>query len=83
MVPKAKLQTHNVKKNTPTTDNKREVWFEGKAFMAKVFERDNLSAGAMFVGPAIVEQFDSTTVIPPATTAEVDTYMNIIIRVQE
>ena len=83
MVPKAKLQTHNVKKNTPTTDNKREVWFEGKAFMAMVFERDNLSAGAMFVGPAIVEQFDSTTVIPPATTAEVDTYMNIIIRVQE
>jgi len=83
MVPKAKLQNHNVKKNTPTTDNKREVWFEGKAFMAMVFERDNLSAGAMFVGPAIVEQFDSTTVIPPATTAEVDTYMNIIIRVQE
>ena len=83
MVPKAKLQTHDVKKNTPTTDNTREVWFEGKAFMAMVFERDNLAAGAMFVGPAIVEQFDSTTVIPPATTAEVDTYMNIIIRVQE
>ena len=83
MVPKAKLQTHDVKKNTPTTDNTREVWFEGKAFMAMVFERDNLAAGAIFVGPAIVEQFDSTTVIPPATTAEVDTYMNIIIRVQE
>ena len=83
MVPKAKLQTHDVKKNTPTTDNTREGWFEGKAFMAMVFERDNLAAGAMFVGPAIVEQFDSTTVIPPATTAEVDTYMNIIIRVQE
>ena len=83
MVPKAKLQTHDVKKNTRTTDNTREVWFEGKAFMAMVFERDNLAAGAMFVGPAIVEQFDSTTVIPPATTAEVDTYMNIIIRVQE
>ena len=51
--------------------------------MAMVFERENLAAGAMFVGPAIIEQFDSTTVIPPATTAEVDTYMNIIIRVQE
>ena len=83
MVPKVKLQTHIVKKNTPTTDNTREVWFEGKAFMAMVFERDNLSAGAMLVGPAIVEQFDSTTVVPPATIAEVDTYMNIIIRVQE
>ena len=37
----------------------------------------------IFVVPAIVEQFDSTTVIPPNTTAEVDQYMNILIRVQE
>lgn len=83
MVPKAELKAHEVKKNSPKTDNTREVWFDGKAFMAMVFERENLAAGAMFVGPAIIEQFDSTTVIPPATTAEVDTYMNIIIRVQE
>ena len=48
-----------------------------------IFERENLTAGATFDGPAIVEQFDSTTVIPPNTTAEVDQYMNILIRVQE
>ncbi len=83
MVPKAELQTHQVSKNTPTTDNTRDVWFEGKAHTAMVFERDNLTAGATFDGPAIVEQFDSTTVIPPKTTAEVDKYMNILIRVQE
>ena len=83
MVPKAELQTHEVKKNSPTTTNTRDVWFEGKAHTAMVFERDNLTAGATFEGPAIVEQFDSTTVIPPKTTAEVDKYMNILIRVQE
>jgi N-methylhydantoinase A len=83
MVPKAELQTHEVKKNTPTTDKTREVWFGGKPFTAMVFERNDLTAGATFDGPAIVEQFDSTTVMPPATTAEVDRYMNIIIRVQE
>ena len=83
MVPKAELQTHTAKPNTPTTDNTREVWFEGKAHTAMVFERNDLTAGATFNGPAIVEQFDSTTVIPPKTTAEVDTYMNILIRVQE
>ena len=83
MVPKAELQTHEVKKNTPTTDKTREVWFGGKPFTAMVFERNDLTAGATFDGPAIVEQFDSTTVIPPATTAEVDRYMNIIIRIQE
>lgn len=83
MVPKAELQTHEVKANTPTTDATREVWFEGKAHTAMVFERNDLTAGATFDGPAIVEQFDSTVVIPPKTTAEVDTYMNILIRVQE
>ncbi len=83
MVPKAELQSHEVKKNSPTTDTTREVWFDGKAHTAMIFERDNLTAGATFNGPAIVEQFDSTTVIPPNTTAEVDQYMNILIRVQE
>jgi len=83
MVPKAELQTHEVKKNTPTSDTTRDVWFEGKAHTAMIFERDTLTAGATFDGPAIVEQFDSTTVIPPNTTAEVDQYMNILIRVQE
>ncbi len=83
MVPKAELQTHEVKKNTPTTDVTREVWFDRKAFTTMIFERDDLIAGAAFDGPAIVEQFDSTVVIPPNTTAEVDTYKNILIRVQE
>lgn len=83
MVPKAELQTHEVKKNTPTTDVTRDVWFNGEAHTAMIFERDDLTAGATFEGPAIVEQFDSTTVIPPNTTAVVDQYMNILIRVQE
>lgn len=83
MVPKAELQTHKVTHNTPDTKAVRNVWFEGKAFSAKVFERDDLSAGAKFDGPAIVEQFDSTIVVPPNTTAEVDTHMNILIRAQE
>lgn len=83
IVPKAELQTHTVKPNTPDSTVVRDVWFDGKAFAAKIFERDNLTAGAKFDGPAIVEQFDSTTVVPPGTTAEVDTHMNILIRVQE
>ncbi|MDJ0339027.1 hydantoinase/oxoprolinase family protein [Cryobacterium sp. PH31-O1] len=48
-----------------------------------VFERDNMPAGAMFSGPAIVDQFDSTTVIPPHTTAVIDEWMNILIHLKE
>ena len=83
MVPKAELQTHKVTPNTPEAKVKRDVWFDGKAYSSGVFERDDLTAGAKFDGPAIVEQFDSTIVIPPNSTAEVDTHMNILIKAQE
>ena len=48
-----------------------------------VYTRSDLHAGFRFTGPAIVEQVDSTVVVPPGMTAEVDRYLNIIIRVSE
>jgi len=48
-----------------------------------VFERDDMPAGAMFSGPAVIDQFDSTTVIPPETTAVIDEWMNILIHLKE
>ena len=35
-----------------------------------------------FAGPAVVEQLDFDRRVPPGTTAEVDQYLNIIIRVK-
>jgi N-methylhydantoinase A/oxoprolinase/acetone carboxylase beta subunit len=35
-------------------------------------ERDRLTPGFEFEGPAIVEQMDTTTVIPPGMSARVD-----------
>lgn len=48
-----------------------------------VFDRDEMPAGAMFSGPAVIDQFDSTTVIPPNTTAVIDEWMNILIHLEE
>lgn len=48
-----------------------------------VYERESVPAGAMFSGPAIIDQIDSTTVVPPDTTAVVDEWMNILIHVKE
>ncbi|MCG3017567.1 hypothetical protein KZ288_27925, partial [Escherichia coli] len=42
-----------------------------------VYERSLLPAGATFLGPAIIDQLDSTTVVPPNTTAEIDGWGNI------
>ena len=42
-----------------------------------VYDRSKLPAGAVFSGPAIIEEPDCTTVIHPAWTATVDEYGNL------
>jgi N-methylhydantoinase A len=45
-----------------------------------VYDRARLKAGHHFDGPAIVEQYDATTVVCPEQTVEVDTLGNLLIR---
>jgi N-methylhydantoinase A len=47
---------------------------------AVLYERDRLDIGAAISGPAIIEQFDATTVIPPGWSGRVDAYRNLILR---
>jgi N-methylhydantoinase A len=60
----------------------RPVYFaEAGGFLdTMIYHRAALPAGARFDGPAIVEQMDSTVVVPPDWRAEVDGYGNIIMR---
>ena len=51
----------------------RRVWFAETGFVdCPVHRRDGLAAGASVAGPAIIEAFDATIVIPPGWTAAVD-----------
>ncbi|MFF2176704.1 hydantoinase/oxoprolinase family protein [Lysinibacillus sp. NPDC058147] len=59
----------------------RPVYFEGKYIETNVYNRDKIPVYTQFAGPAIIDQLDTTTVIPPGFTAEVDAYKNIIITV--
>jgi len=43
-----------------------------------VYDRYGLAAGTSLTGPAIVEERESTTVLPPGVTATVDEYANLI-----
>ena len=47
----------------------------------RYYEREALRGGNRLVGPAIVNQYDSTTVIPPGVGAHVDRFGNIVIEV--
>lgn len=60
----------------------RKVWFKDAGYVnTTIYERDRLPVGATFDGPAIVEQPDTTTVMPPRTHCTVDKFGNLIITV--
>nr|WP_308282907.1 hypothetical protein [Pseudonocardia nigra] len=62
----------------------REVYFDGAGWVdTPVHERDGLPAGTALTGPAIIDQLDATTVVPPGARAEVDEWLNIRIHLTE
>jgi N-methylhydantoinase A len=73
VVPKAELAAHEPTGVIPQPKSRRPVWFDdGVAIDTPVCERFDLPAGFTLAGPTVVEQVDSTVVIPPGTNAEVD-----------
>lgn len=67
-----------------TPASMREVYFGETGWATTpVYDRELLPAGATFDGPAIVDQLDSTTVVPPRTTAEIDGWGNIRIHLHD
>jgi N-methylhydantoinase A len=64
-----------------TRPPRRRVHFAGAGWTAcPCVDRERLGAGAVVAGPAIVEQLDTTTVVPPGHRATVDGVGNLVIR---
>ncbi len=63
----------------------REVHFAeaGGWLRTNVYDRSKLFHRATFAGPAIVQEVDSTTIVPPRAHVHVDPYRNLIIDVRE
>ena len=61
---------------------RRSARFDGKDVDCPVYQRERLDVGARFSGPALVDQLDCTTVVPPGFSARVDTARNIIIAME-
>ncbi|MFQ5425741.1 MAG: hypothetical protein ACE5EV_01520 [Gaiellales bacterium] len=59
------------------------AWFRVGGTIRQVatryYDRSKLRAGNEIEGPAVVNQYDTTTVVPPEVTARIDRYGNIII----
>lgn len=59
----------------------RDVWLPeaGRFVACPVYDRTLLRSGNAVAGPAIVEQMDTTTVLLPGMTGQVDPYLNLIL----
>ena len=62
---------------------KRSVYFAelGKAVATRTFARDDLRAGNRIEGPALIEEYASTTVLLPGDKLKVDEFGNLVIEV--
>lgn len=60
----------------------REVYFNGEFIETEVFNRDSLLYGNEIVGPAIIEETTSTTVIPPDILARINKFGQIRIKME-
>ncbi len=60
---------------------RRKAWFGDGFVEALVYDRYLLDPGAMIPGPAIVEERESTTIVPPGDLLTVDEFGNLRIRV--
>ncbi|GIW06872.1 MAG: 5-oxoprolinase [Dehalococcoidia bacterium] len=58
----------------------QQIYYQGQFHTAAVYDRERFSSGNRIVGPAIVTEMDSTTLILPGYVADVDTYGNLLIR---
>jgi N-methylhydantoinase A len=67
----------------PEPTEMRSVYFAevGGFVSTPVYQRSALGAGVELQGPAVIEQLDSTTLLPPGSRATVDEYRHLIITV--
>jgi 5-oxoprolinase (ATP-hydrolysing) len=59
----------------------RRAWFEGGWTEATVYDRYVLRDGDRIAGPAIIEERESTTIVPPGDTVLVDANLNLRITI--
>ena len=59
---------------------RRPVRFNGTMHDCSIYQRERLDVGHEIAGPAVIEQYDCTTVIEPGQVAQIDGFKNLIVR---
>jgi N-methylhydantoinase A/oxoprolinase/acetone carboxylase beta subunit len=54
----------------------------GRALRTRIIEREDLAIGTRFEGPAVVEEFSATTLVPPGVCAQITAGGHLELRTQ-
>lgn len=58
------------------------VFFDGQFLPSRLYRRDQLAAGDVLEGPAMITEYTSATIVPPGCRATLDPLLNLIIDVR-
>jgi N-methylhydantoinase A len=58
---------------------KKPVWFNNRPLTTPLYDRERLPPGARVVGPAVMVEYSSTTVVPPDFVCRVDRDRNLVL----
>jgi N-methylhydantoinase A len=78
--PRVPLAEVAARATAPAPRATRRIWLDGRPTRAHVFDRAALGPGARLAGPAIVEQPDTTVLVPTGHVGDVDRFGNLLLR---
>jgi N-methylhydantoinase A len=80
-IPHPDLTTSTVPDGAHTPRGTREVWFSGQGGLVEttIWSRDDLARGKDVPGPAVIEEWNTTTLVEPGQLARVDEFGNVVI----
>jgi N-methylhydantoinase A len=78
-IPKVRLHRERLSHSRPRASSRQDVYWERSDRPAGtlVYDRESLRPGQKVHGPAIIEQMDSTTLVPASHVATVDAYRTL------
>jgi len=80
-IPKLEFKEEPLRDKAPQKALKgnRDVFINKNFVKCSIYDRDRLAPGSLVIGPAIIEEYGSTTLIPSKKIAKIDKFRNIII----
>lgn len=75
---KALVKRSDRAEGEPKPVGHRNIIFRSGMAESAIYNREQLAAGHFISSPAVIESYDSTILIPPGFTAEIDEYLDVV-----